>query len=129
MISLRPLFAQETLPMDLVSEPWKKMDAATRDVLIILGSVAVVSLLALTWAVAFRKRRHHHPRRHSQHHSHDRSKPPEPIDEEITPSEPGSERRRHRHRRRREHRPRNPTLAETGGLPPIRTERPHDPCP
>lgn len=31
-------------------------------------------------------------------------------------------RRRKWHRRRREHRPRNPTLAETGGLPPIRSE-------
>ena len=30
---------------------------------------------------------------------------------------------RHR-RRRREHRSRNPTLAETGGLPPIRGEKP-----
>ena len=30
---------------------------------------------------------------------------------------------RHR-RRRREHRPRNPTLAETGGLPPIRADKP-----
>lgn len=31
----------------------------------------------------------------------------------------------HRHRRRRqEHRPRNPTLAETGGLPPLRPEDP-----
>lgn len=28
----------------------------------------------------------------------------------------------HRRRRRREHRRRNPTLAETGGLPPIRSE-------
>jgi hypothetical protein len=31
------------------------------------------------------------------------------------------DRRKHR-RRRRAHRPRNPTLAETGGLPPIKTE-------
>jgi hypothetical protein len=36
-------------------------------------------------------------------------------------------RRRRRRRRRREHRPRNPTLAETGGLPPIRTEAPPGP--
>lgn len=30
--------------------------------------------------------------------------------------------RRRRRRKRRDGRPRNPTLAETGGLPPIRTE-------
>jgi hypothetical protein len=32
--------------------------------------------------------------------------------------------RRKWRRRRRDHRPRNPTLAETGGLPPIRQPRP-----
>jgi hypothetical protein len=37
-------------------------------------------------------------------------------------SSQGGRRRRKWHRRRREHRPRNPTLAETGGLPPIRSE-------
>jgi membrane protein implicated in regulation of membrane protease activity len=31
---------------------------------------------------------------------------------------------RKRRKRRRKHRPRNPTLAETGGLPPNRPERP-----
>ena len=31
---------------------------------------------------------------------------------------------RKRHRRRHEHRPRNPTRAETGGLPPARTDNP-----
>jgi hypothetical protein len=41
----------------------------------------------------------------------------------------GGDRRKRRHRRRREHRPRNPTLAETGGLPPVRTGRPPDPYP
>ncbi len=32
-------------------------------------------------------------------------------------------------RRRREHRPRNPTLAETGGLPPVRKDDPAPPTP
>jgi hypothetical protein len=32
--------------------------------------------------------------------------------------------RRKLRRRRRDHRPRNPTLAETGGLPPIRPDGP-----
>jgi hypothetical protein len=37
----------------------------------------------------------------------------------------GSIRRRSSgHRRRREHRPRHPTLAETGGLPPARPDQP-----
>jgi hypothetical protein len=48
--------------------------------------------------------------------------PDAPLEEE----DEAEEKRAHkRHRRRRhEHRPRNPTLAETGGLPPIRTEKP-----
>jgi len=41
----------------------------------------------------------------------------------------GGRRRRKGHRYRREHRPRNPTLAETGGLPPIRSEDPPPPAP
>ena len=34
---------------------------------------------------------------------------------------------RKRHHRRHEHRPRNPTRAETGGLPPVRTENSTNP--
>lgn len=37
-------------------------------------------------------------------------------------SDDSSSSRRRRRRKRRDGRPRNPTLAETGGLPPIRTE-------
>lgn len=38
-------------------------------------------------------------------------------------SDGGSGHHHHRHRKRlRTHRPRNPTLAETGGLPPIRSD-------
>jgi hypothetical protein len=45
-----------------------------------------------------------------------------PSDEEITVDET---RRRYKRRvRRRDHRGRNPTLAETGGLPPVRS--PHE---
>ena len=47
------------------------------------------------------------------------------------PEEEDSERRRHRKRRRKpnhpEFLPRNPTLQETGGLPPLRPEEPAEP--
>lgn len=43
----------------------------------------------------------------------------------LTEDEPSSGRRRRRHRRR-EHRPTNPTLAETGGLPPPKSDPPRD---
>jgi len=128
-----PFFAQQTLPLDVVSAPWKRMDLATRDILIILGAVAVVTLLVVTWALVFRKRKRGRSRHHSSHHTHTPapqrpSGAEEAVNSEADP-EPGRERRRRRHRRHREHRPRNPTLAETGGLPPLRSGPPQDPYP
>ena len=135
LISMRPFFAQQPIPVDIVPTQWQKMDAATRDILMILGAVAVVTLLVLMWAVVFRKRRrghsrhHSHQSSHSRSHSHETASEVETEDGEESPPESGTERKKRRHRRRREHRPRNPTLAETGGLPPVRTGRPPDPYP
>ena len=50
-----------------------------------------------------------------------------PEEEDIANAEPGSARRRKFRKRRREHRGRNPTLAETGGLPPVRDQEPMNP--
>ena len=70
-------------------------------------------------------------RRHSHHHSHQHSSAPaeaaEAPDEARRRSPP--QKRRKRRRSRRRHRPRNPTLAETGGLPPVRPEGPPEPQP
>ena len=125
----QPFFAQDTLPVDVVSAPWTRMDATTRDILIIIGATALVTVLALIWAVTFKKRRrrHSHHRHHHHHHSHESSETTAPVavDDEAV-MESTSRRRRRRHRRR-EHRPRNPTLAETGGLPPLRTTPPPEP--
>jgi hypothetical protein len=67
-------------------------------VLIYFGALFLVALAVFTWAV-FRTQ---HRRRHL-HHYH-----PKPAS---------------KHRRQSQYRPRNPTLAETGGLPPVRTEK------
>jgi len=64
-------------------------------VLIYIGALFLVALATFAWAV-FRVQ---HRRRHSHHHR------PKPAS-------------KHRHQSR--HRPRHPTLAETGGLPPVR---------
>lgn len=72
--------------------------------------VAVVGLLVvalLVWAIFLR----HRPRN--------------PRERLLTEEAPSSGRRRRRHRRR-EHRPTNPTLAETGGLPPIKSDPSRD---
>jgi FtsZ-interacting cell division protein ZipA len=81
-----------------------------KEILIVIGAVTAISLVVLGWVVFFRKpgRRHHH-----LHHHHHRPELPNSSD-----SEP---RRKWRRRRRHDSRPRNPTLAETGGLPPARS--------
>ncbi|HTL55510.1 MAG TPA: hypothetical protein VL361_07510 [Candidatus Limnocylindrales bacterium] len=127
MSTIHPFLAQDTLPIDVVSAPWQKMDATTRDILIILGAVALVTLVVLLWAVAFRskrRRRHHH---HHHHHSHSHTETTAETSPESEPVEESGSRRKRRRHRRREHRPRNPTLAETGGLPPLRSAPPPEP--
>lgn len=85
------------------------------EIIILLVAIGVIVLLIVVWAVFFRRSPDElggwGPGRSS--HSY---KPQEETG--------GSGSRRHRkwRRRRREHRPRNPTLSETGGLPPARSD-------
>jgi len=65
-------------------------------VLIYFGALFLVALAGFVWAVL----RTHHRRRHSHHCR------PKPAS---------------RHRHQSEYRQRHPILAETGGLPPVRT--------
>jgi hypothetical protein len=67
-------------------------------VLIYFGALFLVAVTVFAWAVF----RTHHRQRHSHHN---RLKPAS------------------KHQRQHEYRPRNPTLAETGGLPPVRAEK------
>jgi hypothetical protein len=90
--------------------------------LTILGVIIGVALLGSLVIVVFRrkgKRRHH---RHHRHHHHDRSADSSggqtaAVGKDAAVAEG---RRRKWRRRKRPHRPLNPTLAQTGGLPPIR---------
>jgi hypothetical protein len=53
------------------------------------------------------------------HHSHDHD------DDDDHASDEHESRRRYKYRvRRRSHRSRNPTLSETGGLPPVKSQEP-----
>jgi type VI protein secretion system component VasK len=114
--------------IDQVWSFWRFMDPTTRGGLIIFGTIGLVTLLAALWAIFLRKRRR---QRRSHHHAHRPSSQPvktsEAPNDEDAPSPP--EKRRHRRRSGRRHRSRNPTLAETGGLPPIRPEGPPEPQP
>jgi FtsZ-interacting cell division protein ZipA len=91
-----------------------QMSSAMKEWLIVLGAVMVVTLIALGWAILFRRKRRRAARRADRHHRrHSFAKGVSEIKKLVTD---------HQTRRRRHHRPRNPTLAETGGLPPVRED-------
>jgi hypothetical protein len=109
------------IPVDVndVLATWRLMDPSTRGGLVVFGAIGLVTLLALVWAIFIRKRRR---RRRSHHHSHQHSAIPTETSAALNDAGaalPPPEPRKGRRSRRR-HRSRNPTLAETGGLPPIR---------
>lgn len=99
---------------------WSRVPGLTQDMLVVLGVGILLLVVLLIWALFLRRRPHSHA--HSRHHRGTQL-------EESGESDSDHARHHHGHRRkrrRREHRMRNPTLAETGGLPPPRSE-PHPP--
>jgi hypothetical protein len=89
-------------------------------VLIYLGALFLVALAVFAWAV-FRTQ---HRQRHSHHN---RLKPAPNAVSEDAHGKKSFLRSRRNHQRQPEYLPLNPTLAETGGLPPIRTAEPPPP--
>jgi hypothetical protein len=80
----------------------------------------LVTALLLLWALFIRKRPDESSRRYRYRSYRDSTEPGANNGSgAMAETETRKERRK---RRRRKHRPRNPTLAETGGLPPVRTE-------
>jgi hypothetical protein len=97
-----------------------QMSSVLKERLIVLGAVMVVLLIVLAWAVLFRRKRLRAARRSDRRHrrqsfARNAAKGMSEIKKLATENPPG---------RRRRHRPRNPTLAETGGLPPVREATP-----
>jgi hypothetical protein len=95
---------------------------------VVFGVFILVILAIFAWAAFFRDksgRSHHH--HHRRHRHSDRSLPPLTA-AAAAAQKPGDPmpfqrpHRRHRHRRRHTEFRRNPTLSETGGLPPRRSE-------
>jgi hypothetical protein len=129
MRTLAPFLAQLS---DELGPRKFKMSPSSRDVVLVMGAALLVSILALLWAVFLRKKRRHHHR--SELHDHSLSTPAKTqpaLAQTGNSGNPGTSSHAHhkRRRRRRKERPRNPTLAETGGLPPIRSEGPLEPPP
>ena len=118
----------EALPGAAVKEltgGWSGVSSGVKAALIVLGVLIVVSAIFFIWASVFRKTR-------KRHHSYDRFRKSKSAEAKKDRHEhqhhrPGVFRRKKRHRRHHRERPRNPTLSETGGLPPVRS--PHDPAP
>ena len=86
--------------------------------LLILGAVFLVVVLVVFWVVAFRKQGRRHSRRHSQTPVSLKRYRREQHEDEGLLALVRPKHRRHKHR----YHHRNPTLAETGGLPPARAE-------
>jgi len=113
------------LEVEDVLVQWQGLSAGAREGLIVVGAAAFVAGAVAVWAVFFRTSGR---RRHRHHHNHLDSR--EDVRAEAAPDRDGAhaeQRKRRKWRRpRRAHRLRNPTLAETGGLPPVRTGGPPD---
>jgi hypothetical protein len=107
------LFAQASFSTNLddftsiVQSAGKRTRMDLKDDLILFGSLVLVAGLIFFLTAVFRKRHHRRDRREYA------PLPPRPQETVAD----GKIRRR---KRRRDHRPRNPTRAEAGGLPPRR---------
>jgi hypothetical protein len=104
---------------------WKSLSQSNRERVVVLTAILLVAVPFAIWALFFSKRRRHRSHHHRHHHSHEEVAPLAAIEEDDTSTR--HRRRRKWRRPRREHRPRNPTLAETGGLPPVRDGGPPEP--
>ena len=107
------LFAAVVNPF---TDPMLRMRSAIpalKERMILLFAILVIALVVLGWSVIFAKSRRRAERRAERQKRRRAFNRNAPV-VERPPVESGK-------RRRRKHRPRNPTLAETGGLPPIRT--------
>jgi len=85
--------------------------------LVVLGAIAVAIIIGVLWAIRYSK----NSRSRNRHRSH-RRKPVTARPGEVGSAGPPNEnsKRKKWKEMRRPHRPMNPTLAQTRGLPPVR---------
>jgi hypothetical protein len=104
---------------DSVVTSLHKTGSARNGLTILFGAVGLVTALILAWAIFIRKRPDESSRRYRYRSSRVSA---EDGANSGSDSAANDVRKEKRGRRRRRHRQRNPTLAETGGLPPVRTD-------
>jgi FtsZ-interacting cell division protein ZipA len=107
------IFSAVVQPFDTSLPRIKATGPALREWGILLGAILVIATIVILWIVFSGKSRRHAARRDERRQRRRAFR--RAAAEAEQRSEKSSGRRRRRH-----HRPRNPTLAETGGLPPIR---------
>jgi len=106
--------------VDLFSS-WTKPGSVVGQLALVVGAVFVVGFVIFLWAAFIRKPRH---RKHSHHHSSGYGDGGVPARQKrSSPFSRLFRKKRHKRHHSRE-RPANPTLAEIGGLPPRRDDRP-----
>ena len=94
------------------------LSPGARDAVVIFGALGMVALVTVIWAAYFRKKPRERKRR--GHRSGGMALAVS-VPKATEPAPAGGDRVRRKWRRSRgSHRPRNPTLAETRGLPPLR---------
>jgi hypothetical protein len=107
MNALIALLAQVEFPT--VTKAWNRANGTTREMMVLFVAIAVVTAVVVIWAVYFRKRKgdglHRFPKSRRR------------LSTTATADEAPLSRRR---KKRRAGHAMNPTLAQTGGLPPAR---------
>jgi hypothetical protein len=114
------LFLAQIEFKDGITAGLQKTGASRNELTTVFAAVGFVTALLILWALFIRKRPDESSRRYRYRSSRDSIE--EGANAVGDPPVTSDVRKEKRKRRRRKHRPRNPTLAETGGLPPIRTE-------
>lgn len=99
----------EPPPPPLLLSPFRSHLGGPTEILILLIVVGILATLLFGWALLFRKPAHNRLGRRSG---------------VLYEGESRSNGKRRRRSRRSDERPRNPTLKERGGLPPLRDEGP-----
>jgi hypothetical protein len=112
-----PVFLAESVFQWLTGN-WRQVNTSGRQYVVLFGSVTALAALVLVWAVCFRKRKRRHRLEHRAPNGWGKNAGTEEPLIVVTFGK--------RRKRRREHRPRNPTLAETGGMPPLRADNSED---
>lgn len=110
------------IPTEIWDESFiRRVNVWDMNTMILVGSLVLVTATIFVWAAALRK-----PGRRPRYHFARKTPKPEPREQperwKFSSLLSSKQQHHHHHRRRRHKLPRNPTLAEAGGLPPIRSE-------